>query len=50
MIVSREILRDALALIERAEAALRNGWPEAAHDALGRARRLLSGYATVEAR
>ena len=42
MIVSREILRDALALIERAEAALRNGWPEAARDALGRAPALLA--------
>lgn len=41
MIVSRETLRDALALIERAEADLRNGWPEAAQDALGRARALL---------
>ncbi len=29
-------------LVERAEADLRAGWPEAALDALGRARRLIS--------
>lgn len=36
-----EPVRDALALIERAEADLRQGWHEAAHDTLGRARKLL---------
>jgi hypothetical protein len=33
----------ALGLIERAEADLRQGWVEAAQDALGRARALLKG-------
>ena len=32
---------EALALIERARFDLRQGWHEAAHDALGRARKLL---------
>ena len=32
---------EALGLIERAEADIAAGWPEAALDALGRARRLL---------
>ena len=32
---------EALGLIERARYDLRHGWPEAALDALGRARRLL---------
>jgi len=33
--------RELLGLLERAEADLRNGWPEGAQDALGRARKLL---------
>ena len=39
-----------LALIERAEADLRNGWPEAAGDALGRARALLAACIERDAR
>ncbi len=36
-----EPVRAALALIERAEGDIAAGWPEAALDCLGRARRLL---------
>ena len=34
-------------LLERAAHDLRNDWPEAAHDALERARKLLGGESTV---
>jgi len=40
--------RELLGLLERAEADLRNGWPEAAQDALGRARKLLSDHTGIE--
>ncbi len=37
-------ITEALALIERAEADLRQCWPEAAGDALARARALLAAF------
>lgn len=37
-------------LLERAEADLRQGWPEAAHDALERARALLAACIERDAR
>lgn len=38
---------EVLALLERAAHDLRQGWPEAAADCLGRARRLLAGQFTA---
>lgn len=36
--------RELIELLDRAESDLRQGWPEAAHDALGRARAMLESY------